>query len=66
MLFRIQANFTVSEGKWLNIKQVPTFCLDGDILGILDEAQASSIAEKMIRDINPNVKTVGVSVAKVE
>ena len=48
---------------WNTTIQVPTFFLDSNVQGIVSEDHAKRIAERMLRDVNPNAE---VSVTAVE
>ena len=51
----VQARITRLTEGWRQTTQLPTFLLDADIQGIVDEKHAEEIARSFIQSINPDV-----------
>ena len=52
------------EGEWEDSRQLPTFFLSEDILGILDENSAKNHAKFLLKSINP-LAEYSISVRRV-
>ena len=65
-LFCVQAVICTTRDGWTSTHQIPTFYLDGDQLGLLNEAQVEGFVEAMLRGIVGEKETVGIGVSVVE
>ena len=54
MLYRVTAQVVTKRGGWISSRQVPTFLLDGEQLGIVDEAHAEQIAREVVMPVDLN------------
>lgn len=61
MLYRITATATRNHSGWTTTKQLPTFVLDGDTLGIINHHHARKIARRLLDPFNgPHSVEIGV------
>lgn len=66
-LYRIVANVSVYKGDWRSVRQIPTFLLDGDCLGIADERHAMSVARDILcENLFPDGYRLSLDCIKVE
>jgi hypothetical protein len=63
MMFRVVATVVHDVNGWRRMVQVPMFFLDGNVQGLMSEAQAEGFATQMLADLaNVPVENVSVSV----